>query len=77
MRTLKRTGLMFVGFLKKIYFFEYVRRHIVEYCIGHSVVSSNRRDTIHMKEEETCMKIEHPKHFVDMTQCELLEAFKK
>ena len=30
-----------------------------------------------MKDEETGMKIAHPKHFIDTTQSELFEAFKQ
>lgn len=56
---------------------EDLRRLVIEYWTNHSHVSSNRRDTIQMKDEETGMKISHPKHFIDTTQSELFEALKE
>jgi hypothetical protein len=56
---------------------EDVKRQVIEYWTAHSRVSSNRRDTIQMKDEETGMKTAHPKHFIDTTQSELFESFKQ
>lgn len=57
--------------------FEDVGRQVIEYWTSQSRVSSNRKDTTWIKDEETGMKITHPKHFVDTTQSELFEAFRK
>jgi hypothetical protein len=56
---------------------EHVRSQVIEFWTNHSRVSSNRRDTIQIKDEKTGMKISHPKHFVDTTQSELFETFKQ
>ena len=57
--------------------FEDVKRQVIEFWSTHSRVSSNRRDTIQIKDQETGAKIEHPKHFIDITQSELFQTFKE
>ena len=42
-----------------------------------SRVSSNRRNSTQIKDQETRAKIEHPKHFIDITQSELFQKFKQ
>ena len=42
-----------------------------------SRVSSNRRGTIQIKDQETEAKIEHPNFFIDITQSELFQTFKQ
>ena len=56
---------------------EDVKRQVIEFWSTHSRVSSNRRDTIQIKDQETGAKIEHPKHFTDITQSELFQTFKQ
>ena len=57
--------------------FEDVKRQVIEFWSTHSRVSSNRCDTIQIKDQETGAKIEHPKHFIDITQSELFQIFKQ
>ena len=54
-----------------------VKRQVMEFWTTHSHVSSNRDDTIQIKDQETGAKIEHPKHFIDITQSELFQTFKE
>ena len=77
MRTFKRTRLIFVSFFEKVKFLKILGRQVIEYWINHSHNYFNRRKTMYMKDEENKMKIVHPKHFVDTTQSESFEAFKK
>ena len=56
---------------------EDVKRQVIEFWTTHSRVSSNRRDTIQIKDQETGAKIENPKHFIDITQSELFQTFKQ
>ena len=44
-----------------------VKRQVIEFWTTHSCVSSSRRDTIQIKDQETGAKIEHSKHFIDIT----------
>ena len=48
--------------------YEDVKRQVILFWTTHSCVSSNRRDTIQIKDQETGAKIEHPKHFIDIDQ---------
>ena len=66
----------FVEFLKKR-IFEDVKRQVIEFWSTHSHVSSNRCDTIQIKDQEIGAKIEHTKHFIDITQSELFQTFKQ
>ena len=52
-----------------------VKKQVIEFWTTHSHVSSNRRDTIQIKDQEIQPKIEHPKHFIDITQSELFQTF--
>ena len=56
---------------------EDVKRKVIEFWTTHSSVSSNRRNTIQIKDQETRAKIEHPKHFIDITQSELFQTYKQ
>ena len=56
---------------------EDVKRQVIEFWTTHSCVSSNRCDTIQIKDQDTGAKIEHPKHFIDITQSELFQTFKQ
>ena len=56
---------------------EDVRRQIIEFWTTCSRVSSNKHDTIQIKDKETQAKIEHPKHLIDITQSELFQTFKQ
>ena len=42
-----------------------------------SRVSSNRCDTIQIKDQKIRDKIEHPKHFIDIIESELFQTFKQ
>ena len=56
---------------------EDVKRQVIEFWTTHSRVSSNKRDNIQIKDQETGAKIEHPKYFIDITQSELFQTFKQ
>ena len=57
--------------------FEDVKRQVIEFWTTCSHVSSKKRDTIQIKDQETRAKIEHPKCFIDITQSELFQTFKQ
>ena len=57
--------------------FEDVKKQVIKFWTTHSHVSSNRCDTIQIKDQETGAKIEHPKHFIDITQSKLFQTFKQ
>ena len=62
---------------RKDKFFEDVKRQVTEFWTTHSHVSFNKCDTIQIKDQETGANIEHPKNFIDITQSELFQTFKK
>ena len=62
---------------RKYTIFEDVKRQVIEFWTTHSHVSSNMRDTIQIKEQETGAKIEHPRYFIDIIQSELFQTFKQ
>ena len=57
--------------------FEDVKTQIIEFWTTHSCVSSNRCDTIQIKDQQIGAKIEHPKNFIDITQSKLFQIFKQ
>ena len=57
--------------------FEDVKRQVIEFQTTCSHVSSNRHDTIQIKDQEIGPKIEHPKNFIDITKSELFQTFKQ
>ena len=57
--------------------YEDVKRQVILFWTTHSCVSSNRCDTIKIKDQEVGEKIEHPKHFIDINQSELFQTFKQ
>ena len=56
---------------------EDVKRQVIEFWTTHSRVSSNRCDTIQIKDQEIEAKIEHPKKFIEITQSKLFQTFKQ
>ena len=57
--------------------YEDVKREVIEFWTTHSCVSSNKCDTTKIKDQEAGAKIEHPKHFIDINQRKLFQAFKQ